>query len=39
MNEVSNEIDFLHADNRQTFQQLDNIAFVDHSQACPKHPK
>ena len=37
--EERDEVDFLHADRRQTFMQVDPINLAGHGQACPSYPK
>ena len=37
--EVSNEVDFLHADKHESFLQTDTITFGEDGQAFPKFPK
>ena len=37
--EVSDEVDFLHADKHESFLQIDTITFDGDGQAFPKFPK
>ena len=37
--EVSDEVDFLHADKHESFLQIDTIIFYGDDQALPKFPK
>ena len=39
MKEVSNEVDFLHADKHESFLQIDSMIFYGDGQAFPKFPK
>ena len=37
--EVSDEVDFLHADKHESFLQIDTMIFDGHDQVFPKFPK
>ena len=37
--EGKDEVDFLHADENQTFLQGDSYSFGGHGQSCPKYLK